>query len=195
MSYIDPDLLHGELDNFITFVGNNTAALTTAGFNATTVQTNLTTIKTDLSGKKTTRDNQKTALAVAQASLRHQRDDQLRRFQQRHRRRGGRVGQTDSGGQTGAELPQTCDRFGRSCQSQPGAGDGSGQIVGFLRNPFSRRLHSTRFLKKRVGFFERLTGLCKRRAGFGRRRVGFWEKPVGSREKRVSLSQRRGRRR
>lgn len=69
MSYIDPDLLHGELDNFITFVGNNTAALTTAGFNATTVQTNLTTIKTDLSGKKTTRDNQKTVLALAQQAF------------------------------------------------------------------------------------------------------------------------------
>jgi hypothetical protein len=69
MSYIDPDQLHGALDGLITFVGNNSANLTTKGLDPTKVTTSLTTIRDDLSGKKDVRDQKKTDLATAQQAF------------------------------------------------------------------------------------------------------------------------------
>ena len=66
MSYIDPDQLHGALDGFITFVGNNSAAIAAKGLNPATVTTGLTAIRDDLGGKKGVRDQKKTDLKVAQ---------------------------------------------------------------------------------------------------------------------------------
>jgi hypothetical protein len=68
MSYIDPDQLHGVLNDFIAFVQDtdNAAALTAAGTNPTTVQTNLTNVQSDLDGKKQARDKQKTMLKTTQ---------------------------------------------------------------------------------------------------------------------------------
>jgi hypothetical protein len=68
MSYIDPDQLHGVLNDFIGFVKDpdNAAALTAAGTNPTTVQTNLTNLQSDLDGKKQARDKQKTMLKTTQ---------------------------------------------------------------------------------------------------------------------------------
>jgi len=69
MSYIDPDLLHGVLDNVITCVNDNAATLTNKGMTPATITANLTAIKTDLSGKKTDRDKQKTTLVVSQQAF------------------------------------------------------------------------------------------------------------------------------
>ncbi len=65
MSYIDPDQLHGELDNLVTFVGDNAATLTTKGLNTETIQARLNAVSDDLTGKKTARDTRKTELAKA----------------------------------------------------------------------------------------------------------------------------------
>jgi hypothetical protein len=69
MGYIDPDLLHSNLDSLIAYVTDNSAALTAKGLNATMVQTNLTAINGDLTTKKTARDNQKTQLTVSQQAF------------------------------------------------------------------------------------------------------------------------------
>jgi hypothetical protein len=69
MSYIDPDQLHGALDGLITFVGNNSAALTAKGLTTATVTTNLTTMRDDLKGKKDVRDQKKTDLMTAQQTF------------------------------------------------------------------------------------------------------------------------------
>jgi hypothetical protein len=69
MSYIDPDELHGALDSFIAFVGDNTDNLTAKGVNPATITTNLTAIRNDLSGKKNVRDTKKTELTVAQQAF------------------------------------------------------------------------------------------------------------------------------
>jgi hypothetical protein len=69
MSYIDPDQLHGALDGFIAFVGNNAAALTAKGVTPATITTGLTGIRDDLSGKKNVRDQKKTDLKVAQQAF------------------------------------------------------------------------------------------------------------------------------
>jgi hypothetical protein len=69
MSYIDPDQLHGALDGLITFVGNNSASLTTKGMDPTKTTANLTTIRDDLSGKKDIRDQKKTDLMTAQQAF------------------------------------------------------------------------------------------------------------------------------
>jgi hypothetical protein len=69
MSYIDPDQLHGALDGLITFVGNNSASLTTKGMDPTKATANLTTIRDDLSGKKDIRDQKKTDLMTAQQAF------------------------------------------------------------------------------------------------------------------------------
>jgi hypothetical protein len=69
MSYIDPDQLHGALDGLITFVGNNSAILTTNGMDPTKATANLTGIRDDLSGKKDIRDEKKTDLETAQLAF------------------------------------------------------------------------------------------------------------------------------
>jgi hypothetical protein len=66
MSYIDPDQLHGALDGFITFIGDNAANLTAKGLNPTTVEATATVIRDDLAGKKDVRDKKKTELTIAQ---------------------------------------------------------------------------------------------------------------------------------
>jgi len=69
MGYIDPDLLHSNLDSLIAYVTDNSATLTAKGLNAAMVQTNLTAINGDLTTKKTARDNQKTQLTVSQQAF------------------------------------------------------------------------------------------------------------------------------
>ncbi len=69
MSYIDPDLLSGALNNLITFVGDNGTTLSAKGVDSTTISDSLTDIKSDLASTKTIRDNAKTALAVAQQNF------------------------------------------------------------------------------------------------------------------------------
>ena len=69
MSYIDPDQLHGALDGLITFVGNNSPALTGKGVTSATVTGILTAIRDDLAGKKNIRDQKKTDLATAQQAF------------------------------------------------------------------------------------------------------------------------------
>lgn len=71
MSYIDPDLLHGEYNNLITFIGKteNAAVLTSKGVNPATVSAGLTAGMTDLSSRKTARDDKKTQLATAQQTF------------------------------------------------------------------------------------------------------------------------------
>ena len=69
MSYIDPDLLHGVLDNVIACVNDNSAALTAKGVTPANIVTNLTAIRDDLQTKKDARDKQKTALLVCQKAF------------------------------------------------------------------------------------------------------------------------------
>jgi hypothetical protein len=66
MSYIDPDLLHGVLDNVITCINDNAPTLTTNGVTPLTFTDNLAAIRDDLKGKKDARDKLKTQLGVAQ---------------------------------------------------------------------------------------------------------------------------------
>jgi hypothetical protein len=66
MGYVDPDLLHSNLDSLITYVEENSALLTTKGLNPATIQTNLTTVNDDLTGKKGKRDAKKTELTTLQ---------------------------------------------------------------------------------------------------------------------------------
>jgi len=69
MGYIDPDLLHSNLDSLSTFVTTNSASLTAKGLNPGTVQANLTVVNGDLTTKKNARDAQKTVLSTAQQAF------------------------------------------------------------------------------------------------------------------------------
>jgi hypothetical protein len=66
MSYIDPDQFHGAVDDLITHITNNAAALTAAGVDPTITKTKLGVIRDDVAGKKGIRDQKKTELGVAQ---------------------------------------------------------------------------------------------------------------------------------
>jgi hypothetical protein len=66
MSYIDPDQFHGVIDEIITHVDNNAAALTAGGLDPAVTKNKLATIRDDVAGKKNVRDAKKTDLAVAQ---------------------------------------------------------------------------------------------------------------------------------
>ena len=57
------------MDGLITFVGNNSASLTTKEMAPTKATANLTTIRDDLSGKKDIRDQKKTDLMTAQQAF------------------------------------------------------------------------------------------------------------------------------
>jgi hypothetical protein len=66
MSYIDPDALHGAMNDLNTAITDNTATLTASGQTPATLQAKLKTLSDDLSGKKGIRDKAKTDLAIAQ---------------------------------------------------------------------------------------------------------------------------------
>ena len=69
MSYIDPDALHGAMNDLGTAITDNAATLTANGTTPATLQTKLTTISTDLGGKKGIRDKAKSDLAIAQQNF------------------------------------------------------------------------------------------------------------------------------
>ena len=66
MSYIDPDQLHGAMNDLNSAINDNSAALTAKGLAPAVLQTRLKTIQDDLSGKKGVRDKKKTELTNAQ---------------------------------------------------------------------------------------------------------------------------------
>ena len=69
MSYIDPDQFHGSVDDMITHVDTNKAALAAGGLDPVITTTKLTTIRDAVSGAKGIRDGKKTELAVAQQAF------------------------------------------------------------------------------------------------------------------------------
>jgi len=69
MSYIDPDALHGAMNDLNTAIADNAATLTAKGVTPATLQANIKTIQDDLSDKKGIRDKTKTDLANAQADF------------------------------------------------------------------------------------------------------------------------------
>lgn len=69
MSYIDPDALHGAMNDLDTAIDDNSATLTANGTVPATLQTRLTAISDDLGGKKGIRDKAKSDLAVAQQNF------------------------------------------------------------------------------------------------------------------------------
>ena len=66
MSYIDPDALHGAMNDLDTAITDNTAALTAGGSVPATFKARLKTFSDGLGGKKGIRDEQKAQLGVAQ---------------------------------------------------------------------------------------------------------------------------------
>jgi hypothetical protein len=66
MSYIDPDQLHGAVDDLIAHVTSSAAALTAGGTDPTVISAKLTAIRDDVQSKKSVRDAKKADLAVAQ---------------------------------------------------------------------------------------------------------------------------------
>jgi|GEM_PF-4581228 len=69
MSYIDPDALHGAMNDLNTAITDNAATLTSNGQTPATLQAKLKTISDDLGGKKGIRDKVKTDLAIAQQAF------------------------------------------------------------------------------------------------------------------------------
>ncbi len=80
MSYIDPDLLHGAMNDLDTAITDNAAILTANGIVPATLQTKLKTIDDDLSGKKGIRDKKKTELANAQSDFAQAASDNYANF-------------------------------------------------------------------------------------------------------------------
>jgi hypothetical protein len=69
MSYIDPDALHGAMNDLNNAITDNAATLTAGGTTPATLQAKLKTISDDLGGKKGSRDLAKTNLSVAQQAF------------------------------------------------------------------------------------------------------------------------------
>jgi hypothetical protein len=69
MSYIDPDALHGAMNDLDTAIDDNSATLTANGTVPATLQTKLAAISTDLGGKKGIRDKAKSDLDTAQQNF------------------------------------------------------------------------------------------------------------------------------
>jgi hypothetical protein len=66
MSYIEPDQLHGVIDETIVLVDNNAPVLTAGGLDVAVTKNKLLAIRDDVAGKKNVRDAKKTDLTVAQ---------------------------------------------------------------------------------------------------------------------------------
>jgi hypothetical protein len=69
MSYIDPDALHGAMNDLNTAITDNAATLTAKGVIPATLQANLKIVSDDLGGKKGVRDLAKTSLSIAQQNF------------------------------------------------------------------------------------------------------------------------------
>jgi hypothetical protein len=69
MSYVDPDALHGAMNELNIAITDNAATLTANGHTPATLQTKLKTISDDLGGKKGIRDKVKTDLTTAQQNF------------------------------------------------------------------------------------------------------------------------------
>jgi hypothetical protein len=69
MSYIDPDALHGAMNDLNTAITDNSATLTAGGQTPATLLAKLKTLSDDTGGKKGVRDLAKTNLAVAQKTF------------------------------------------------------------------------------------------------------------------------------
>jgi hypothetical protein len=69
MSHIDPDALHGAMNDLNIAISDNAATLTAKGVTPATLQASLKIISDDLGGKKGIRDKAKTDLSVAQVNF------------------------------------------------------------------------------------------------------------------------------
>ena len=66
MSYIDPDALHGAMNDLNIAITDNAATLTASGLTPATLQATLKTMSDDLGSKKGIRDQARTNQSVAQ---------------------------------------------------------------------------------------------------------------------------------
>jgi hypothetical protein len=69
MSYVDPDALHGAMNDLNVAITDNAATLTANGTTPATLQAKLKTLSDDLSGKKGIRDKAKTDRLTAQQAF------------------------------------------------------------------------------------------------------------------------------
>jgi hypothetical protein len=69
MSYIDPDALHGAMNDLNTAITDHAATLTANGLTPATLQARLKSLSDDLGGKKGVRDLKKADLATAQQNF------------------------------------------------------------------------------------------------------------------------------